>query len=130
MDIQSLAVAMAILGVATTGLYVWLGLQGIRLLQDQARGGSRQASVAAMSPVRELAVGGGTFADALSERECEVLQLVAEGYDNARIANDLFIAEGTVKNHITNIYGKIGVRTRAEAVAWAWRHGIVEERRP
>ena len=62
---------------------------------------------------------------ALSSREREVLGLVAEGLDNAAVARRLFLSESTVKNHVTNIYDKISVRTRAEAVAWAWRHGLV-----
>jgi DNA-binding NarL/FixJ family response regulator len=62
--------------------------------------------------------------DALSVREIEVLQQLAQGLDNPGIAEALNIAEGTVKNHISNIYEKIGVHSRAEAVAWAWKHGI------
>lgn len=61
----------------------------------------------------------------LSAREREVLGLIAEGLDNATVARRLFLSESTVKNHVTNIYDKIAVRTRAEAVAWAWRHGLV-----
>ena len=62
----------------------------------------------------------------LSSREIEVLQLMAKGYANEEIADKLVIANGTVKNHVTNIYRKIpNVRTRAEAVAWAWENRIV-----
>ncbi len=61
----------------------------------------------------------------LSPREREVLALIAEGLDNPTVARRLFLSESTVKNHVTNIYDKIEVRTRAEAVAWAWRHGLV-----
>ena len=60
----------------------------------------------------------------LSPREREVLTLIAEGLDNPTVARRLFLSESTVKNHVTNIYDKIEVRTRAEAVAWAWRHGL------
>jgi DNA-binding NarL/FixJ family response regulator len=62
----------------------------------------------------------------LSVRERQVLQLVASGMPNEQIRATLCISDGTVKNHITNIYGKLGVRTRAEAVAWAWRHGLAD----
>lgn len=62
----------------------------------------------------------------LSDREREVLRLVARGLSNSEIADTLFIAEGTVKNHVTHIYAKLDLRTRAEAVAWAWQHGLVE----
>ena len=62
---------------------------------------------------------------ALSDREREVLRLMGRGYNNTRIAETLFISEGTVKNHVTHIYDKLNLRTRAEAVAWAWQHGLV-----
>ena len=61
----------------------------------------------------------------LSPREYEVLRLIADGLDNAAIAEQLFISENTVKNHVTNIFAKLDVRTRAEAVAWAWRNGLM-----
>jgi DNA-binding NarL/FixJ family response regulator len=63
----------------------------------------------------------------LSARERQVIQLVARGYPNEQIAETLNISDGTVKNHVTNIYGKLGVRTRAEAVAWAWKQGLVDD---
>jgi DNA-binding NarL/FixJ family response regulator len=61
----------------------------------------------------------------LSAREREVLRLIAQGLDNAAVAGRLFISESTVKNHVTNIFAKLGVRSRAEAVAWAWQHGLM-----
>ena len=57
--------------------------------------------------------------DALSLRELEVLQLVAEGLSNQEIAVKLVIAGGTVKRHINNIFGKLGVTTRIQAVTRA-----------
>lgn len=60
----------------------------------------------------------------LTFREKEVLMLIAKGNDNKKIAETLTISEGTVKNHVSNIYDKIGVNSRAEAVAWAWEHGM------
>lgn len=65
----------------------------------------------------------------LSPRERQVLILLARGYDNPRIAGALDICEGTVKNHVTNIYDKLRVRTRAEAVAWAWQQGLADDAR-
>jgi DNA-binding NarL/FixJ family response regulator len=61
----------------------------------------------------------------LSEREREVLVLVAEGLGNPAIAERLFIAESTVKKHLNVIYDKLGAPTRAATVAWAWRNGLV-----
>lgn len=63
----------------------------------------------------------------LTKREQEVLRLLARGWDNQRIAKDLVISEGTVKNHVTSIYTKLGVRSRADAVAWAWKQGMMGE---
>jgi DNA-binding NarL/FixJ family response regulator len=51
----------------------------------------------------------------LSEREREILQLITAGFSNREIADRLFIAEGTVKNHVTNILGKLDVRDRTQA---------------
>jgi DNA-binding NarL/FixJ family response regulator len=51
----------------------------------------------------------------LSERELEVLRLVAEGSSNREIASRLFLAEGTVKNHVTNVLAKLGARDRTQA---------------
>jgi LuxR family maltose regulon positive regulatory protein len=55
----------------------------------------------------------------LSDRELEVLALMADGYSNAEIADRLFIAVGTVKRHINNMYGKLDVASRTQAVARA-----------
>ena len=55
----------------------------------------------------------------LSERELEVLALLASGRTNAEIARDLFVALGTVKSHVNNIYRKLGASNRAEAVSKA-----------
>ncbi len=61
----------------------------------------------------------------LTSREQQVLALVAEGASNAQIARKLGIAGGTVKNHISSIFEKLGVTQRTEAVAVAIRRGIV-----
>jgi DNA-binding NarL/FixJ family response regulator len=63
--------------------------------------------------------------DELTKREREILVLVAKGHANEEISELLFVAEGTVKNYVSRIYDKIGVSSRAEAVAWAWEHGVV-----
>jgi DNA-binding NarL/FixJ family response regulator len=61
----------------------------------------------------------------LSEREIEVLRLVARGATNREIAATLFIAEGTVRNHLTNILGKLGVSDRTQAAVKAKELGLV-----
>lgn len=57
----------------------------------------------------------------LSPREREILDLLAEGLDNTAVAGQLFISRHTLKNHITRIFTKLGVRTRSEAVALSWQ---------
>jgi len=61
----------------------------------------------------------------LSEREREVLRLIADGLSNAEIAARLIIGERTVKSHVTNILGKLHVADRTQAAIYAWREGIV-----
>lgn len=61
----------------------------------------------------------------LSERELEILQILANGASNREIANKLFIAEGTVKNHVTNILGKLDVRDRTQAALKAKALGLI-----
>ncbi|MFB7587263.1 response regulator [Streptomyces sp. NPDC056169] len=62
---------------------------------------------------------------ALSAREGEILALVAKGTANRAIAAELFISEATVKTHLTHIYGKLGVKDRAAAVAAGYDRGIL-----
>ncbi len=62
----------------------------------------------------------------LTPREMEVLCLLAQGLDNAAIAQKLVVTKRTVQNHVSNIYGKLNVTSRTEAVLYAIRHGLVE----
>ena len=61
----------------------------------------------------------------LSERELEVLELFAEGLTNREIASRLFLSPHTVKTHSSNIYGKLGIHSRTQAVARARALGIL-----
>lgn len=63
--------------------------------------------------------------EALTQREVEVLEAVAVGYSNREIARRMFLSEGTVKTHLTNAFGKLGVRSRTAAVAQARGRGII-----
>jgi DNA-binding NarL/FixJ family response regulator len=65
------------------------------------------------------------FPEALTERETEVLQLLAGGYSNREIAAALHVAEGTVKNHTSSILSKLGVRDRTRAVLKAIERGLI-----
>ncbi|MCR2783197.1 MULTISPECIES: response regulator transcription factor [unclassified Microbacterium] len=61
----------------------------------------------------------------LTEREAEVLQLLARARSNAEIARELFIGEATVKTHVSNVLQKLGARDRVAAVVYAHTHGLV-----
>ena len=61
----------------------------------------------------------------LSERELEILRLIAQGGSNREIAATLFLAEGTVKNHVTSILGKLEVRDRTQAAIKARENGLI-----
>jgi DNA-binding NarL/FixJ family response regulator len=63
-------------------------------------------------------------ATGMTEREVAVLQALAQGQSNKEIAQSLWLAEQTVKFHLTNIYRKLDVRGRTEAVHWAYHHGL------
>lgn len=65
-------------------------------------------------------------ADELTDRENDVLRLVAAGATNTEIAADLGVSEATVKTHIGNIFSKLAVRDRAGAIIFAYDHGLVE----
>jgi DNA-binding CsgD family transcriptional regulator/pimeloyl-ACP methyl ester carboxylesterase len=75
----------------------------------------QDASAAAGAPAR---IGG------LSRRERETLRLLCDGASNARIADELGISEKTVRNHVSHLYRKMGVRSRAEAIVHAYRSGL------
>ena len=60
----------------------------------------------------------------LTPREAEVLTLIARGKSNTEIAEELFVSAATVKTHINNLFAKIAVRDRAQAVRYALRHGL------
>jgi DNA-binding NarL/FixJ family response regulator len=78
------------------------------------------AQVAARS-----AATGTKIADDLSERERDVLRLLAHGLSNAEIAGRLFLSEGTVRNYVSAVLAKLGVSDRTQAALLALRHGLV-----
>jgi NarL family two-component system response regulator LiaR len=61
----------------------------------------------------------------LTEREMEVLKLLARGHSNSKIAGELVITVGTVKGHVSNILGKLHLADRTQAAVYAWQEGIV-----
>ena len=74
---------------------------------------------------QQTAVSPQPLVEPLSDRELEILGVLATGASNREIANQLYITEGTVKNHITNILGKLGVRDRTQAALKAKELGLI-----
>jgi len=68
------------------------------------------------------------YPDGLTEREVEVLRLIAIGKTNLEISEELVIAEGTARRHVANIYEKIGSANRVEATVFANEHDLLDPR--
>jgi DNA-binding CsgD family transcriptional regulator len=100
-----------------------LELQAARKIFVQLGAATNVAAVDAMTaaaaPPREASTHG------LSARELEVLRLVASGKTNKAIAGELFLSEKTVDRHVSNIFVKLSVPSRAAATAWAYQHGLI-----
>jgi DNA-binding NarL/FixJ family response regulator len=93
-----------------------------------AQGKTWLSSAVAESIVEHTVIEGARAAEPeLSVRETEVLHLLAQGMSNREIGERLYISERTVRYHLRNIYDKLGLRGRGEAIAWAVRKGFGEE---
>jgi LuxR family maltose regulon positive regulatory protein len=77
------------------------------------------------SPPMHTPAGVEPLAEHLSERELEVLRLVAAGMKNAEIAKELFVVVGTIKTHLNSIYRKLGVSSRTQAISRARDPGLL-----
>jgi DNA-binding NarL/FixJ family response regulator len=94
-------------------------------LEFEAARGVLEELGAAPDLERLVRLAGSPAPGGLSRRETEVLTLVAAGKTNRTIASELFISEKTVARHVSNIFMKLGVSSRAEATAYAYTHGVV-----
>ncbi len=117
---------------AKSGQAVRLKGVGLAELAEAVRKAARGEAVlhpqVAARLVQELRAGSKENASlfiTLSEREREVLRLIADGLKNAEIASRLFISERTVKSHINNILSKLHVADRTQAAIYAWREGFM-----
>jgi DNA-binding NarL/FixJ family response regulator len=100
----------------------------VAAVRTLAAGGSMISPAVTEAVQRAIArgdPGGGCQADAITEREREVLRLIAAGYSNREVATTLSIAEGTVKNHVSNILIKLDARDRTHAVLRAVERGYI-----
>jgi len=109
------AKAMALLGEAL-GITRQLGMRPLMEKVIALRG-----KVKLVGAIRRIA---STHADGLTEREVEVLRLIALGKSNREIAGELVLSVRTVERHITNFYAKINARGRADATSYALSHGL------
>jgi NarL family two-component system response regulator LiaR len=99
----------------------------VQAIERTARGEPALHPKIAAAMVRALtgpAAGSASAADALTEREAQVLNLIAEGLPNAAIAQRLGVSEKTVKNHVTSILAKLQVEDRTQAAVFAWRQRL------
>ena len=101
--------------------YLIKPINGERLCETVRRAMSERPAPA----VASKEVFAGAVADGLTRRELEVLGLISEGLSNKEIAQRLFIIEGTVKNHIANLFSKLGVNNRVQALAAARERNLL-----
>jgi DNA-binding NarL/FixJ family response regulator len=97
-----------------------------RAIKAAAEGQVQLSPAAAARLMREVRTPEAPIADALTERENDVLKLIAKGKANKEIARDLVIGEKTVKTHVSNILSKLGVQSRTQAALYAAQNGLAE----
>ncbi len=102
-------------------------LQSLRAVANGETLLTQQDLMRSLRGVSVMAAGSKDLIIPLTEREHEVLRLIATGVSNRDMASILFIAESTVKTHVEHIIGKLGVSDRVQAAVWAARHGLAPE---
>ena len=108
-----------------------LGADGFAAAWAEGRTLSQEEAIAAALAVRaepapaSPTAGGQALPHGLTERELEVLRLLAAGRSNREIGDDLFISPATAARHIANIYAKLNVESRAAATAFVHQQGLI-----
>jgi NarL family two-component system response regulator LiaR len=98
----------------------------VSAIKDTYRGESTLDPKVAGTVLRSMQKEKDKPGEELTDREIEVLELIAEGLPNDDIANELYISERTVRSHVSNILGKLNLENRTQAALYAVRHGIAE----
>jgi len=125
----------SVLGALRAGARGYLtkdaGAEEIRAALEAVAGGAAALDPAVQHHVVAALAGSGEecvaeLPDGLTPREVEVLSLIAAGLTNTEIAERLVVSGATVKSHVNHIFAKAGLRDRAQAVAYAFRHGLAQ----
>jgi DNA-binding NarL/FixJ family response regulator len=100
--------------------------QLVEAVQVIARGDALLSPAVTGRVIQQFArpVSTATMPEGLTERETDVLRLIARGLANAEIAAELYVGEATVKTHVSNLFVKLGVRDRVQAVVFAYENGF------
>ncbi len=100
-------------------------IRAVRRGESQIEPGVAARIITRLQELSQPSASSAQASNRLSEREIEVLRLVARGFSNRRIGAELLISESTVKTHVSNIFDKMNVRHRTEAVTEALQRGII-----
>jgi ATP/maltotriose-dependent transcriptional regulator MalT len=111
----SVELYMAVIATLFTGLGIWLGLQLLRSKRKPETGQAKPSID--QEKIKELQI---------SPREYEVLQLINKGYSNQEIADSLFVSLSTIKTHSSNLFVKLNVKRRTQAIQTAKELNLVE----
>jgi DNA-binding NarL/FixJ family response regulator len=113
-------------GIAEISRAVHAAADGHTLLDPQVQSRLLAAASAGARSADPIPAPRTNLPDELTPREAEVLTLIARGLSNGEIAAQLFVSEATVKTHINHLFSKTGARDRAQAVHYAYTHGLAD----
>lgn len=129
-DLPAQDLAQAVHAVAQ-GVYQFDASVMERMIEEYSKpnivqqGEAEQRMASSLSKTKTNTVPDSLAAAGLTNREVEILRLIATGATNREVADSLVISEGTVKNHLSNIFSRLGLRDRTQAVMYAREHGLL-----